>query len=612
MFKSITSITLIFIAVSITGFSHRNSSAADPAVQVKKNYSAGLDSLMIRAIQFEHTLKQGTTAEIQNAFVKLRASYKRIEVFIEYFFDSYAVVLNGPPIPFFEEKEPYKLSNEPMGMQVMEAYIFPEYDIANKPALQKKLSEMLDHLNSLQGVHAPFEFTEATVFDAFIEEMYRIAALGLTGFDSQTAQNSLPECMAALEGLRDFMSLYEKEFNEKIPGKYQQLTGALQEAISFLTINNNFNTFNRLTFITAYINPVTKITGEYKIAAGLEDNPAGTHYSAINKNNSLFAPDAFNPYKFLDDFTSSPQKIELGRMLFFEKQLSSNNKQSCAGCHKPGKAFTDGLKTSEALDGHSSLKRNAPTLWNAALQRNLFADSRSRSMEDQVLQVLNNAQEMHGSAKEVAGKVLKIPAYSQMYAVAYPAAKEEDAAKNICNAIACYERTLIALNSKFDKHMNGSAVLSKNEVNGFNLFMGKAKCGTCHFMPLFSGAKPPRYYYIETEVLGVPASRVKRNVKLDSDSGRFLITESPVHLFSFKTPSLRNVSLTAPYMHNGVFKTLKEVMEFYNHGGGNGLHIAPQSQTLAFDKLDLNKKEIKDIIAFLHSLTDDKPGTAGH
>ena len=187
-------------------------------------------------------------------------------------------------------------------------------------------------------------------------------------------------------------------------------------------------------------------------------------------------------------------------------------------------------------------------------------------MEDQVLQVLNNAQEMHGSAKEVAEKILKIPAYSQIYATAYPGSKEQDAPANICNAIACYERTLVALNSKFDQHMNGTAVLNKNEANGFNLFMGKAKCGSCHFMPLFSGAKPPRYYYIESEVLGIPAKKGKRKATLDIDSGRFLITESPVHLFAFKTPTLRNVSLTAPYMHNGVFSTLKEVMDFYKNG----------------------------------------------
>jgi len=123
-------------------------------------------------------------------------------------------------------------------------------------------------------------------------------------------------------------------------------------------------------------------------------------------------------------------------------------------------------------------------------------------------------------------------------------------------------------------------------------------------MPLFSGAKPPRYYYIESEVLGVPLNTNKKHAKLDNDSGRYLITGSPVHIFSFKTPSLRNAAVTAPYMHNGVFNTLEEVVDFYNNGGGKGLHIAPPNQSLAFDKLNLSKEEKKDIVLFIKTLTD--------
>ncbi len=393
-------------------------------------------------------------------------------------------------------------------------------------------------------------------------------------------------------------------FDEKMPGKYQQLEKLFEQAILFISKENSFNKFDRLSFITNYLNPVTKIIGEYKIINNLADNPSGVYYTAIKKTNTLFSPGAFNPNRFLGDFTATPQKAEFGRQLFFDPILSSNNKQSCGGCHQPGKAFTDGLKTSEALDGHSSLSRNAPTIWNAALQRNLFYDSRSRSMEDQVLQVLSNSKEMNVSAKIVANKILGIEKYKQMYRDAYPAALDDDAVKNICNAIASYERTLIAMNSKFDKHMNGTPLLNRNEINGFNLFMGKAKCGSCHFMPLFSGAKPPRYYYIESEVLGVPATANKRKAKLDADSGRYLITQSPVHLSSFKTPSLRNVALTAPYMHNGVFNTLKDVVDFYNNGGGRGLGIAPTNQTLPFEKLNLTGKEKKDLIAFMKALTD--------
>ncbi len=317
----------------------------------------------------------------------------------------------------------------------------------------------------------------------------------------------------------------------------------------------------------------------------------------------MFAAAAFNANSFLDDFSSSADKIALGKLLFFEKGLSSNKQRSCASCHVPGKAFTDGLKTSVALDGHSPLARNAPTIWNAALQRNLFVDSRSRTLEEQVMQVLSNALEMSGSAQAVATDIIQRPAYKHLYQKAYKTTDTQKAAENICNAIACYERTLIALNSRFDKHMNGTPTLTKREVNGFNLFMGKAKCGSCHFMPLFSGAKPPRFFYMESEVLGVPKSNSKQTV-LDGDSGRYLSTKYEVHLFAFKTPSLRNVALTAPYMHNGVFNTLEEVVDFYNNGGGKGLGIAPANQTLPFDNLKLTKRESADLVQFMKALTD--------
>lgn len=602
MTRYIITVSALFIIVFCFSFS--NTPQILPSQNVKQCYLEKLDTLIFEIKALKIAAGTEDNKKIQLQFFTARAAYKKIEAIIGYYFDSYEIILNGPPIPFFEEGEPYVPEKTPLGMQVIEGMIFPEYNSENKTELNFQLEELLRYAIELSAVNEAIEFNDANIFDAFMEEMYRITALGITGFDSQTAQNSLSECAASLKGLQQFISFYQSSFDEKLPGKFQQLETLFKDAVFFIEKNNQFNKFDRLTFIAEYLNPITKITGEFKTANNWADNTSGYYYSSIKKNNTLFNPGAFNPYRFLDDFTTTPQKVEFGRQLFFEKQLSSNNKQSCAGCHQPNKAFTDGLKTSEALDGHSVLKRNAPTIWNAALQRNLFTDSRSRSLEDQVLQVLNNSKEMHGSAKTVTEKILRIEKYNDLYKGAYPDAKTDDAVNNICNAIACYERTLIGLNSKFDKHMNGDAALNKNEINGFNLFMGKAKCGTCHFMPLFSGAKPPRYYYIESEVLGVPALAGKHKPQLDADSGRYLITLSPVHLFSFKTPSLRNVALTAPFMHNGVFNTLEEVVDFYNKGGGQSLGIAPANQTLPFEKLMLTKKEKKDLVAFMKTLTD--------
>src|SRR3954447_3009121 len=512
------SILLLFFFI-IAAFSSENTSDSSPSIKVKNFYLDQAEKFKDEASVLDKLVKKGDEKQIQEQFHKTRCAYKQIEIFAEYFFSFYAVKLNGPPIPYFEEADADILEQLPTGMQLIESDIFPHLNKKQKDQLQNGSSELVRYATEMPTINEDFDFDDNNIFDAIMEELYRITALGISGFDSQVAFNSLPECKSSLNSLQLVLNFYKEEFEKKLPGKFAELELRLTGAQQYLDTNNNFNSFNRMEFIQEFLNPITSITSEYKIANDYKDNPASLYYSAIRKNNTLFAQSAFNPYRFLDDNSTSPSKIELGRKLFFEKQLSSNSLRSCASCHQPEKAFTDGLKTSTALDGHSPLLRNAPTIWNAALQRNLFTDSRGRNLEDQVMQVLNNAKEMHGSAKETAEKIIKQDDYKPLYEKAFPNTTPGKTAQNICNAIASYERTLIALNSPFDQYMNGKAVLSKDEINGFNLFMGKARCGTCHFMPLFSGAKPPRYYYIESEVIGVPTNANKKHAKLDTDSG---------------------------------------------------------------------------------------------
>jgi cytochrome c peroxidase len=598
-------IIVIFLFITcIICFSFFTQKNHAPAKAVKVFYLKQAAQLEKEIIQLQQQINNADEKNIQQQFLKTRAAYKQIETIAEYFFNYYAAKLNGPPIPFFEENEPDKGQQLPTGMQVIEGFIFPNYKTASKKALQKLAAQLLSDTKYMQATNESISFSDDFIFDAITEELFRITALGITGFDSQAAVNGLPECEAALAGVQSILLFYKEDINLTNTNKYSQLELLLNAAQNYLNKANNFDVFNRMDFITNYLNPITKTIGDYKKIKVFGENKSPMFYSSIKKDNTLFSTNNFNVNKFLDDNTTSLEKIELGRQLFFDVQLSKDNKRSCATCHNPQKAFTDGLTTSTAIDGHSSLPRNAPTLWNAALQRNLFLDSRSNSLEDQVMKVLNNANEMHGSVEGVAEKISTKKEYAAIYAKAYPPKINETAAQNICNAIACYERTLIALNSKFDKHLRGEPSLNKAEVNGFNLFMGKAKCGTCHFMPLFNGAKPPRYYYIESEVIGVPNTNSKVSTQLDEDEGRFVITKLPLHKYAFKTTTLRNIALTAPYMHNGVFKTLEEVVTFYNNGGGKGLKIAPVNQTLPFDKLNLTAKEQKNIVAFLKTLTD--------
>jgi len=165
--------------------------------------------------------------------------------------------------------------------------------------------------------------------------------------------------------------------------------------------------------------------------------------------------------------------------------------------------------------------------------------------------------------------------------------------------------SLAPRNSAFDRYIAGDQkALNINQLKGFNLFMGKAQCGSCHFAPLFNGLIPPFYKRTEYETLGTPANDDFDHPFKDDDRGRYDFFTISYYQAAFKTPTVRNVEMTAPYMHNGAFKDLEKVVEFYNQGGGAGLHLAIRQQTLSDKQLHLSKTEVLEIVAFMQSLTD--------
>jgi len=196
--------------------------------------------------------------------------------------------------------------------------------------------------------------------------------------------------------------------------------------------------------------------------------------------------------------------------------------------------------------------------------------------------------------------------YNEQFSKAFKTSETSPVSmNNVAISIAAYLRTLNPMNSAFDRYINGNkASLTQQQMNGFNLFTGKAQCGTCHFAPVFNGLIPPLFNRTEVEILGTPKTDDFNDVHFDSDSGRFHIYPSKFYAGAFKTPTVRNVAVTAPYMHNGSFHTLEKVVEFYNKGGGVGLGLKVETQTLASTPLKLNDKEVKEIVSFLQALTD--------
>jgi cytochrome c peroxidase len=315
-------------------------------------------------------------------------------------------------------------------------------------------------------------------------------------------------------------------------------------------------------------------------------------------------------------------KISLGQKLFYDRRLSFNNTFSCAMCHVPEQGFTSNeMATAIGIEGRT-VRRNSPTLFNVAYAQSLFHDSRESTLEQQVWSPLLAHNEMaNPSIGYVIDKINNSIDYKELFKKAF--GKEADM-ETIGMAIACYERTLNSANSAFDQwfYKKDQQALDVMEKRGFQLFTGKAKCSSCHTITknnaLFTDhnnhntgigynaamSKPnktqqvqiaPGIYTEVSENLISTVSEPKAN-----DLGRYEITQKPQDLWKYKTPTLRNIELTAPYMHNGTFETLKQVVEFYNRGG-----IVNENLDPLIKPLNLTESEITDLTAFLKSLTGD-------
>lgn len=564
--------------------------------EINTLFQKDITLLIEKVAKLEHFVKSDyAEAQIQGQFLEAHQSYKKVELLSEYYSPAVSKSINGPAIPEFEEND--NKTVQPEGFQVIEELVFPKYDKNNKKELLKELGVLSANLIRLEKVSNSNELTDAHVFDAMRLEVYRIITLGITGFDSPVVLNSLPEALVSLETIEKYYRVYIE--NKEVSNSGQVLE-ILEKGKKYLQANNNFNAFDRAYFIKEILNPLSK--GLFKTQAELGIPLMKEQRGLKAAAETLFDKDAFDPEAFsgFPDYKTTPEKIVLGKKLFNDPILSGNNTRSCASCHHADKAFTDGLERAVALDGKSMIQRNTPTLTNIAFQRVFFADSRVSYLEDQAVAVIKNENEMHGSLEKSALAIQKNADYVKDFKKAFPKGEINEFA--IKNALASYIRSLSQYDSKFDNYMQNKTAFTADEKAGFNLFAGKAKCATCHFIPLTNGTVPPNFDRSESEILGVP----DKSKKLDGDLGKFVITQAAIHKNSFKTPTIRNIELTAPYMHNGVYKTMEEVIDFYDQGGGLGLGFNLPNQTLPEDKLNLSDKEKKQLIAFMKTLTDKK------
>lgn len=317
------------------------------------------------------------------------------------------------------------------------------------------------------------------------------------------------------------------------------------------------------------------------------------------------------------------KKVELGRKLFFDRRLSLNETMSCAMCHIPEQGFTNNeLTTAVGIEGRT-VRRNAPTIYNVGYFSNIFHDGRDTRLEYQVWQPLLAFNEMaNPSIGYVVEKILSLPDYRGLFESAFDG--RGAGIETIGMAVASYERTIVSGNSPFDRWYfgNEASALDESAKKGFRLFSGKAGCVACHLVgenyalftdDAFHNTGVGWQYSVGDDRTEIPVQiapgikvTVPRKVidsvaeTLPSDLGRYEVTQQPEDRWRYKTPSLRNVALTAPYMHNGFIGTLKEVVSFYNKGGIPNPLLDPSLRPLA-----LTDSEVADIVAFLESLTGD-------
>jgi cytochrome c peroxidase len=278
---------------------------------------------------------------------------------------------------------------------------------------------------------------------------------------------------------------------------------------------------------------------------------------------------------------STPQRIGLGKMLFFDSRLSGSSQISCATCHDPALDWSDGLPTARGNNA-KVLRRGTPSLLNSAFNHLQMWDGRFHSLEEQVTGPILSADEMNGSMDQVLAKLKSTSGYVDAFEKAYPG--EGITPDTLRKAIACFERTLVSRSSPFDHWISGNqTAISSSAKRGFRLFVGKADCVVCH--------QPPNFTDEGFHNIGL---------KNDHDNGRFEVVPIKAVKGGFKTPSLRGVTGSSPYMHNGVYATLEEVIDHYDRGGDDKQNLDPNMKPL-----NLTSREKGYLLEFLKSLSTD-------
>ncbi|MBC8767778.1 cytochrome-c peroxidase [Arenibacter sp. BSSL-BM3] len=544
---------------------------------------------------------------------KTRLVYKEIEFIFDYYQTFYnGTYINGAPLPKVSEYFEAEKVIPPGGLQALDEAVYDSASIENLQHIKVLANGLKERVDFISKIHLPVHLKSSQIIECIRSGIVRIFTLGLTGYDTPGSVNGLKESVVSWQSMEITFLYFEAGLSPEAKSQFEAIKKYFTKGKRILNANTHFNDFDRLAFLKEVVNPLYATLLEFQNANRIALEPYKKHAQNYKAKN-LFDIDFLNT-----DFYSelvylpldNPKTIALGELLFQDPQLSRDNVMACISCHNPNKGFSDGLPKSVSNQKGVFTTRNAPTLMDAGYSTRYFWDMRAFDLEKQVVHVIDNDLEFNTDFNAIIAKLNKNALYNKLFKEAYGGiAKEDINQRSISNAIAAYVNSLKSFNSPFDKYVrNETKEYPENAKRGFNLFMGKAACGSCHFAPVFNGTIPPFYLESESEVLGITQGFDSIAPKLDTDMGRMgnglKMDNHPFLKNSFKTVTVRNIALTAPYMHNGLFATLEDVLAFYNLGGGAGMGLEVENQTLPDAPLNLSQQEIEDIIAFMETLSD--------
>jgi cytochrome c peroxidase len=558
-----------------------------------------------------HSIDNSFISDFRLRILKARVSMKSTDFWTRYMNPLAYKSINGP-LPVEWETEVFEKFEKPykrMGAGLTLALQYLEEENFASDSLLNLINPVVGAIDSYLADSTAKAISSYHHF-YLCNRLYllNLASIYTTGFECPDTSLILPELKGMLQATGNIYESFNRNFPQTpLTNTYLILYNNL---IAFVdTQDGGFGNFDHYDFIRDFINPLFRINQQlirkYKVLSN-----SVVDYSIEQSAQSIFSKDLYQGensrgvFLRVDDEIALKEIDSIGKLFFYDPILSGNNKRSCASCHKPKEYFTDtSQERSLGFNQKDRLQRNTPSLINTPYNHLLMLDGKHISLQNQARDVITSSLEMGSEEKEVMKKVLSCAKYKTALKKleSYTPELGEISMDHIISAITTYYSKFSNAYSAFDDAMNMKTAISQQAEKGFNIFMGKAQCATCHFVPQFNGVKPP-YIGSEFEVLGVPADTNYSGISMDS--GRYKVNKAWETLFAFRTGSLRNISHTAPYMHNGVFKTLEEVIDFYNAGGGAGKGLKVPNQTLAAEKLNLSDIEKQQLIAFLKSLDE--------